>query len=239
MSLGCVAVTAHAESFFQLEAGLGASHYTRLGDGMYFDQGLSHKTPLNSFAGRAGIVMNVIDAPVRSWVPGLRVHATYVYWGSLNWTATVAEDASNTVNNGSPGGYSPQTKSCLNNYCGSMRQFNSSGNTQSLNLTLEPYWNVGGDWTVGVEAGPAVYFGPWKSNYVALEDGRFGPAGTVEPNSHRVVPHMGALVGASVSKGAFSVRYEYLFAPASYATVGGSIPSGVKGAHMLTVNYTY
>lgn len=239
MALGCAAATAHAESFFQLEAGLGASHYTRLGDGMYFDQGLSHKTPLNSFAGRAGIVMNVIDAPVRSWVPGLRVHATYVYWGSLSWSATVAEDASNTVNNGSPGGYSPQTKSCLNNYCGSMRQFNSSGNTQSLNLTLEPYWNLGNDWTVGVEAGPAVYFGPWKSNYLALEDGRFGPAGTVEPNSHRVVPHMGALVGASVSKGAFSVRYEYLFAPASYATVNGSIPSGIKGTHMLTANYTF
>jgi hypothetical protein len=238
MSLGCAAAAAHAESFFQLEAGLGATSATKDGDGMYYDEGKSHHTPVNSFGARAGIQLNVIDAPVRSWVPGLRAHLTYAYWGSLNWTATVAEDEGN-VDNGALGGYSTQSKTCVNNFCGQMRQFNSSGNTQSINLTLEPYWNLGGGWTVGVEAGPAVYFGPWKSYYVAIDNGPFGPAGSVIPNSHRIVPHMGAVVGASVSKGPFSLRYEYLYAPTTYATVGGSIPSGIKGAHMLTLDYTF
>lgn len=43
----------------------------------------------------------------------------------------------------------------------------------------------------------------------------------------------------SVSKGAFSIRYNCLYAPVKYVNTGVDVPSGIKAAHMITVNYTY
>lgn len=54
-----------------------------------------------------------------------------------------------------------------------------------------------------------------------------------------ILPQMGALSRGSASKAGFSVRCKHLIAVARYATVNGSIPSGVEGAHMLTANYTW
>lgn len=238
MTVGCAAASAHAESFFAIEAGLGFTHATREGDGMYFNEGFSHSTPTNSFGARGGIVFNAIDAQPLSWVPGLRVHLTYAYWGSLKWQATVVDDV-NVRADGSLAGYSTASKSCFNNNCGPRRTFYSSGSTHSINLTVEPYWNLGSGWTVGVEAGPSVYWGPWTSDYVSIDPGWAGPPGTVQQVSHRVVPHLGALVGASVSKGPFSVRAQYLFAPPRYISNGTDVPSGIRGVFMVSVNYTY
>jgi hypothetical protein len=52
-----------------------------------------------------------------------------------------------------------------------MRQFNPSGTYAVTQLD-----GRAGDWTAGIDAGPAVYFGLWNSTYVALTVCRFGPA---------------------------------------------------------------
>ena len=203
----------------------------------YFDEGLPHHTPVNAFSARAGVVMNLINAPVRSWIPGMRLHLDYTYWGKLNWTATVAQDSSNFPNG--DGGYSVATKSCIDNNCGQMRTFVSRGVTHSISLAAEAFWNLGNDWEVGVNAGPAMYFGPWRSTYIADEDGVFGAAGSTEEVSHRVVPHLGAVAGLSVSKGAFSLGYSYLYAPPRFETNGTDVPSGIKAVHMVYVGYRW
>jgi hypothetical protein len=232
-----LASSAQAESFFSVDVGLGASRAIKAGDMQYFDEGLPHKTPVDSFAARAGIAATLIDAPVRSWVPGMRLHLTYAYWGRLNWTATVAQDSANFPQGN--GGYSAVTKSCIDNNCGQMRTFNSSGVTHSIDLSAEAFWNLGNDWEVGVSAGPAIYFGPWHSTYIANENGVFGPAGSTEQVSHRIVPHLGAVAGLSVSKGNFSLGYSYLYAPPHFAGTGNDVPSGIKGAHMVYAGWRF
>jgi hypothetical protein len=238
MTLGCTAASARAQtSWFDFTVGIGASRAVKAGDMQYFDEGLPHSTPLNSFAGQAGIALNLIDAPMRSWAPGMRLHLDYTYWGRLNWTATVAQDSANFP--AGNGGYSAATKSCIDSNCGQMRTFVSSGVTHSISLAPEAFWNLGSGWEIGLSAGPAIYFGPWHSTYIADESGPFGPAGSAEQVSHREVPHLGAIAGISVGKGPFSVRYNYLYAPPKFSGTGGDVPSGIRAAHMLTLGYRW
>ena len=222
---------AHAESFFQIEVGAGMAGATKDGDIMYYDEGMSHHTPISSFGGRVGIVSDVITAGTKSWVPGVRVHLGYTYWGAESWSATVGEDFNGRY------GYSTLTKNCVNT-CGQIRTFISGGHMHSINLTVEPYWDPGGGWTVGAEAGPAIYFDPWSSTFVANESGPFGPAGSTQQVSHHVVPELGAVIGLSISKGPFSIRYNYLYGR-NRSAGGADVPSGIKGAHLITANYTF
>lgn len=229
--LALLPIVAHAESFFQVEAGVGMASATKDGDQMYYDEGLPHHTPVNSFGARVGIVANLREAETKSWTPGVRLHFGYAYWGTESWSATVGEDYNGTY------GYSTGTRGCVET-CGQIRTFISGGSLHSLSLTAEPYWSLGSGWTVGAEAGPAVYIDPWKSAYVADESGPFGPTGSVQYVSHKVVPEPGIVVGLSVAKGPFSVRYNYIFAR-NRSAGGSDVPSGIKGAHLLTLNYTY
>lgn len=240
MSLGCVAASANAESFFQLEAGVGFADYTKTGNGIYYDEGFSNKTPTTFPAFRAGVVLTPIDARPRSWVPGLRLHLDYLYFGRLSWDAQAPQDAGDFTARGLVGGYDPVSKTCLNNECGQMSDFRSSGQIQALALTAEPYWDIGGGWTLGVEAGPAIYRTTWTTDAVVETDGwKLGPPGTVHVLTTSPALHVGALVGASVSKGHFSLRYNYIYAPIHYGSTDSESPAGVKGAHMLSVNYTW
>lgn len=138
------------------------------------------------------------------------------------------------------GGARSATKTCMDgsNY-GQKRTFYISRATRSLSRIAEVFWNVGRDWTVGEETGPAVYFGPWCSIYVADEYGLFGPAGSVQQVSHRIVLHLGVVAGLSESKCSFILRHNYLYAPPHYTTDGSDVPSGVRAVHMLTVNCAF
>lgn len=224
-------VIAHAESFFQVEVGVGMASATEDGDIMYYDAGLPHHTPVNGPGARIGLVATLREAETKSWVPGVRMHLGYTYWGAESWSATVGEDFNGSY------GYSTLTKNCVNT-CGQIRTFISGGSMHSVNLTIEPYWDLGGGWTVGAEAGPAIYFDPWTSAFVANESGPFGPAGSIQQVSHHVVPELGAVVGLSVSKGPFSIRYNYLYGR-NRSAGGTDVPSGIKGAHLITANYTF
>jgi hypothetical protein len=136
-------------------------------------------------------------------------------------------------------GYSTASKSCFNNQCGQIRQFLSTGNTQSVNLTVEPFWNFGHDWTVGVEAGPAIYVGPWQSDYVADQTGIFGPdrqhAGGFAP---RRTAHRSRGGRFGIERPGL-LRYNYPFAPSHFVDNGSDVPSGIRDVHMLTLNYTF
>ncbi|WP_434113406.1 hypothetical protein [Paraburkholderia caffeinilytica] len=120
-----------------------------------------------------------------------------------------------------------------------MRTFILSGITHSVSLAAEAFWNIGNDWEVGASAGPAIYFGLWRSTYIANENGVFGPAGSTGQVLPRIVPHQGAVAGLSVSKGAFSLGYSYLYAPPHFAGTGNGVPRGINGAHMLYLGYRW
>jgi len=239
MTLGCAAATqARAESFFQIEAGVGITSATKLGDGMYYSRGFSHSTPNGSYGGRVGIVLNAIDAHPRSFVPGLRLHLDYYNFGKVRWSSVNPQDAADFDGTGTTGGYNIKTQTCNDGNCGTFRRFDSTGGIQAIALTIEPYWDLGAGWQFGIEAGPALYRSTWTAVATALSDGRFGAAGTQETLSRSPAIQLGALAGVSVARGPFSVRANYLYAPAGRLT-NGNIPAGVKGEWMLSLNYTF
>ncbi len=239
MALGCASASqARAESFFQIEAGVGVTSATKLGDGMYYSKGFSHDTPNGSYGGRIGIVMNAVDARPRSYAPGLRMHLDYYNFGKVQWSSVNPQDAADFDGTGATGGYNVTTQACNDNNCGALRRFDSTGGIQAIAFTLEPYWDLGNRWQFGLEAGPALYRSTWTSVATALSDGRFGPAGTQETLTHSPHIQLGALAGVSVARGAFSMRLDYLYAPPGRSTAK-NVPSGVKGSWMLSVNYTF
>jgi hypothetical protein len=228
-----------AESWFQIEAGVGVTSAQKVGDGIFYSKGFSHSTPNGSYGGRAGVVLNLIDAPVRSWVPGLRMHADYYNFGKVKWSSMNPQDEADFTSIGKQGGYNVKTGACVDNNCGVMRQFNSTGGIQAIAITVEPFWNIGGSWQLGVEAGPALYRATWTSVATAMSDGRFGPAGTQETLSHQPQVQLGALAGFSVSRGPIAIRANYLYAPVAYKADSSDVPAGIKGEFMLSVNYTW
>jgi hypothetical protein len=238
-ALVALSTSAHAESWFQIEAGLGVTSAVKLGDGMFYSKGFSHDTPDGSYGGRVGIVLNAIDAAPRSWTPGMRFHLTYANFGKVKWSSMNPQDQADFDGTGRQGGYNVKTLGCDDNNCGVFRKFDSTGGIQAISLTIEPYWDLGSGWQLGLEAGPALYRTTWTSVATAMNDSaRFGPAGTQETLSHQPHIQVGALVGASVSKGPFSARLNYLTAPVGYST-GKNVPAGIKGEWMLSLNCTF
>lgn len=118
--------------------------------------------------------------------------------------------------------------------------FRSYGQIQALALTAGPYWDLGSGWTVGVEAGPAIYRTTWTTHAIVETNGwKLGPPGTAHTRTTSSALYVGALVGASVSKGRFSLRCNYIYAPLQFGSADNEQPAGVKGAHKLTAGYTF
>ena len=237
VALAITSTSASAQSWFAFEAGVGASTANKTGDGVWYWSSMQHKTPVNSFAGRVGLQFNLVDAEPKSWIPGMRMHAAFNYMGHLHWTSVAGEDAPPDHSYG----LDVATNTCYNQNCGYRREFNSTGDMMAFSLTIEPYWNLGSDWTVGIEAGPALYRYTWTSFATNLQNspGHFGPydtAGAVETFRHAPHWYPGALVGASVGYKNWSIRYNYLYSPSKWED---GVPSGVKGVHLLTIGYVW
>jgi hypothetical protein len=222
---------AQAQSFFEIEAGIGGSSYVKTGNNVYYDEGFAHSTPIAAPAGRVGIMADFYNPS--GLIPGLRAHATYYNFGAVTWHATVPEDG--FTRNGVSGGYNASTDSCTNNNCGTFRNFSSSGLTQAVALTVEPYWDIGHGYTLGLEAGPAMYRAEWNTQATALSDGSFGPAGTVQDISVKAKWQLSYILGLSLSRGPVSLRLNYL----STRRAGNQNPVGTKGVFMGTFNYTF
>lgn len=244
MTLGCAAVSAHAESWFQIEAGLGFVHSAPGSDGLWRWDGGSHTLEDNNVGFRGGVQMNIAE-PDR-WIPGIRAHVLYLNFGRVDWNANAGEDANATHTMG----LNPQSGSCYSNNCGDWRNFASSGGMQAFAATAEVFWGVGSGWTVGVEAGPTIFHSTWTSVATALTDGKFGPAGSQQTFQRSPRWQFGQIVGLSVGKGPLTARVNYLRAPVDHSLTGtltggqGAgggqwVPSGISAQWMLSMNYTF
>jgi hypothetical protein len=235
MTLGCAAASAQAESWFQFEAGIGASRYSDE-DGLWVNKGLSHSSHLSAPAYRLGIQLNAIDYTPGSFVPGLAMHLAYLNFGRASIRSEAAPDKDATFNDTTGGYYNAQAHSCVGP-CGPTRNFVSGGTMQAVALTFEPFWTYR-DWRIGVEAGPALFRGTWDATATSPTDTPWGPAGSVETFHHMPKWEPGALVGVAVSYGAVSLRYNYIFAK-THSFSETDVPPGWSGAHMLTVGYQF
>ena len=134
-TLGCAAVSAHAESFFQFEAGIGGSAYSRGPDGLWIQDGFEHKLHLTAPAIEIGLTGDLLSRP--KW--GIAWHADYVWLGTVHTQGLATPSDAN---------YNLKTKSC-NGPCWPMANFLGSGHNSGFILTLEPHYDVNG-WRFGV-----------------------------------------------------------------------------------------
>lgn len=225
-----------APRWFQFEAGIGASRYNHGPDDLWYQESMQHSFHLSAPAWRIGVQMNAINYEPHSLIPGLTLHLAYLNFGQASIRSLAAPDEDPDVFNSQNGGfYNLATHTC-DKYCGPERAFVSGGRLQAFALTAEPFWEIG-KWRLGVEAGPSLFRSTWDATATSLTDTPYwGPAGSIENFHHTAKWEVGAVVGASVGYGPWSIRYDFLYAKSKNDP---TTPPGFSGAHMVTVGYAW
>ncbi len=186
---------AHAESFFQIEAGIGATDYT-LTDGKWFQDGALD----NHVVSKAPALMLGLTGPIierRSW--GIDWHADANYFGSVSASCQC------TI---SDADYNVSTKTVTPGAI--TESYYGSGHAFGVSLMLEPYYAHNG-WKFGVAGGVLAYRKTWTEN-VSGWSGNFGdptPLPVHLESAHGI--SVAPAVGADISRGNFTLSYRYYF----------------------------
>lgn len=219
--IALASIGAHAESFFQLEAGIGASAYSKGPDGYWYQAGFSHDLQLTAPAVEVGVTGDLYTA--RSW--GVAYHVDYAWLGAVHTDAQAVPLDAN---------YNIGTKGC-NGACLPLARYQGSGHEAGFILSLEPYYRVG-KWRGGIEAGPFIHKTVWTDDVSNIVYSDWQPA----PISLRYISsdgwRIGAVVGASVSYDNFSLVYQHFFTRPTANNAGPSIWHSVDSV-MLKYRY--
>ena len=142
-----VPIAAHAGSFFQFEAGLGAS-FASDADGIWTQHNVAdNHERLNTLAYTAGVTGELYEKSNVS----VRYHADYVYMGTQSASCMCVSDADYAAHN----------------YSGPALAFTGSGHIQGVALTLEPGYTYHGT-RFAAEAGPFIMWETWSEDTQGL-----------------------------------------------------------------------
>lgn len=216
-TIALAATAAHAGSWFEFEAGIGASHVSDMGDGTWIQRGApNNREQQNSPAFLAGITGQI--AQRGAW--DARWHLDYTYIG----TYTASVDGVPDQN------YDPVSHK-VHNWSGAQRYspFNGGGHTQGIPLTLD----VGYTWhgyRLGAEVGAWAYRQSWHESLYDLtdQDVHFIRAPKTQ---------FGYVAGVRLDRGAFGVSYRYYQIRADWS--GNGVPGLATGAHVLMLTYKW
>lgn len=227
MSLGCAAAAAHADSiadYVHVEMGAGAARYSAQPDNTWYQQGMQHDLGLS-----APVLMLGLTGPIytrESW--GVDWHIDYVSLGHVSSQCECTPvDAD----------YSTATHSLIKPMPVNVPNANfvGNGNAQGVALTVEPYFRYR-KWRFGVEAGLFPYRPDWAVTVYNWSD----EPGQTPQTLHVETPHarqIGKVVGASISRGPFSLAYEHYFLPTRYDSTHS--PAIWSGADVLLARYRF
>ncbi|CAM2143853.1 conserved protein of unknown function [Pararobbsia alpina] len=221
MTLGCAAAAAQAQpSWFQFEASLGGSGYSKGPDGYWYQDGFRHNLQLTAPAVEVGFAGNLYDSA--RW--GVDWHADYAWLGTIHTDAwAVPVDAN----------YNTRTKGC-NGPCMPLAEYKGSGHEAGFLFTLEPYFKFGDGQRIGIEAGPFVHRATWNMQVSDWQANGVEPATSLnlfDTNGWRV----GAVAGLTYSYGRVSLVYQHFFTKSAAST---SVPPIWHSVDMLTMRYT-
>lgn len=211
LGLATAQAPAHAESFFRAELGLGYQTSADMGDGTWVQRGLPFTEKLAGTAFLAGVSAPVFERESFS----SRVHAGYVYFGSMSATCECVPDANYNprMHIADERGYIP---------------FSGGGHTQGLALTLDLGYAFLG-YRAAIEAGPWLYLATWHESH----DDPVQPGAT--NLSHHTALQIGWTAGASIEHNAFGLHYRYY----SARQLWNPNPGMVTGTHMLYASYSF
>lgn len=214
------AIGAHAQSWFQFEAGLGATHYTDRGDGTWYQKGAPQwSESLNAPAYTVGFAGPIVSRG--KW--GIDWHADYIYMSNASadcWCTPV--DANYDLVNKRIVKYDPP-----------LAHFVGSGHTQGAALMIEPYYTID-SWRVGVLGGAFINVPTWHETVDNWSMTPGQQTRSIEVRARSKVT-VSPVVGLTVSRGNFSLRYQYFMLPAGDADV----PQVFSSAHMLSLMYRF
>lgn len=208
-------VTAHAQDWFQFEAGIGASRIADMGDGTWIQEGApNNKERTTTPAVMAGFTGELYQRG--AW--DVRYHADYLYVGTFSASVDGVPDAQ----------YNPVTHKVHDMPEGERYSpFNGQGHLQGVPLTLDVGYTYRG-WRVGAEAGAWVYWQTWHESLYNLD-------GQWQDLSHKTVPQVGYVVGANVSRGNLSLSYRYY----NVSQKWNPYPGLATGAHVLMATWRF
>jgi hypothetical protein len=216
MALAC---SAQAESFFQIEAGIGGSAYQHAANGTWYQDGFEHRFDLTAPAIEGGFTGDLFQA--EHW--GVSWHADFVWLGTVHTQAMATPDDAN---------YNAKTKGC-NGPCLPLADFLGSGHDMGVMFTLEPHVDYGG-WRFGVEGGPYLHRDTWAVN--VLNDQRWSSSPINLHVAYSSGWNLGYVLGTSIGYKHFSVAYQY------FRNAGKSsdpYPPVWTATHLLLLKYRY
>lgn len=211
-ALACAA-SAHSESFFQVEAGLGGARVVDMGDGTWQQLG----APLNKVNLQSVVAQIGVTGPV--YAAGrfdLRYHLDYVYIGEYAASCACAERdedydlSTKTVRDGAKLGY-----------------YSGHGHLNGIAATLDAGYTYAG-WRLAAEAGIWAYVQSWNQ-YARTSWGEWNL------QSPRTVRYS-YVIGARVDHGDASIAYRYYGVKQDWSN---GVPGLASGVHALTFNYRF
>lgn len=216
VAAGVLACTrqAHAESFFQIEAGSGLAIGQTLNDGVWYQQGnpQSHLRNLTP-----AYLLGVTGEMYRLDKVDFRYHIDYVYMGSQSASCQcVSDDDYNAKTNKiiTPG--APTTG------------FSGGGHIQGIAATLDVGYNYG-PWRFGAEGGPWIFWETWH------EAAQTGPTGPWMNVPHKTVAQLSYTAGLNVSYKNSTLSYRYYNLPQKW----NPYPALLRATHMVAFTYRF
>jgi hypothetical protein len=222
MTLGCAAASqAHAQSWFQFEAGVGALKYQDRGDGVWYQQGApSWSESLSAPVLTAGFTGPIIARS--NW--GIDWHVDYVYMGTARSNCECTPVDAN---------YNQQTHQMRTPLVVSVpnSDFIGSGHLNGIALALEPYYVYRGI-RLGVSAGLFPNIPTWHETVIGWSAASGMQPRNISVSSGHYVS-LGQVVGASVGHGNLSLSLQHYFLPMKKA----DYPPIWSGATVLMLKY--
>lgn len=203
---------AHAESFFQVEAGIGASHVSDMGDGIWIQQGAPNNREQQT---TPAFLVGITGQVYQHGGFDVRYHLDYVYIGNYSASVDGVPDAQ----------YNPVTHVVHDMPAGeAYTHFNGFGHAQGIPLTLELGYTYRG-FRVAVEGGYWAYEQAWHESMDATQFNR-------SPKTQ-----FAYVVGARIERGNFGLSYRYYAIRPDWS--GNECPGLATGAHVLMATYRF
>lgn len=203
--------SAHAGSWFQFEAGIGAARINDLGDGVWIQQGAP-----NNYEQRdtPAFLVGMTGSLYARDAFDLRWHADYAYIGEYAASVDGVPDEF----------YDPVHHEVLPAWAQTGARyspFNGHGHLQGVPVTLDVGYTWNG-WRFGVEAGPWLYWQTWHESLYGLDS-------EWHDLSHKTQMQVNYVIGASIERENFVLSYRYYNAPQSW----NPYPGLARGANVV------
>lgn len=222
-------------SAVEIDVNVGVGKFINSSPVLWQTMGFESDMKMIAPSGEIGLTENLWESDSGKF--GLNARQSFVYLGSVHTKGPTPSRHTKAKQGAFIGmDFLGGNGECQDGPCTDMSAFDGSGHSKGITLQLEPYYTVNG-YKIGINGGAYINRSTWSVNVKHLDD----PNGTggfvdVTVESQQQKWNVGKVLGVSVSKGDFTLRYQYFSIPAKGPD---EYPAAWQGAHMLSIGYTF